>query len=345
MAKTLFLLVNSCGNIPQKLHETTSLSLGHIEDKFSRVGYLVYKITIELFINDLKTHQHMISGSFFFYASSQYDTYKSSIEDVLLYIQTCGGILIPEFIHLRAHENKFLQILQSNRLDLQIPNSVLVNTTEHLEALLNREEYPLVAKLSSGYGSSSVQKVKNAGEAKDFVADNFTETIKARKNFIARNRELKRYKGTYPLKTGKVLFQKFIDGTDHDWKVLVFGDKLFTLKRYYNKDDFRASGSGNFDFSAKPTQALLDFALKISKKLDSPFASLDIICDGDAHRLLEYQCLHFGLMTAINSTCHYVFNGSKFDDISGTIDIDEVISETLYAFIEDKLHTSETRLD
>lgn len=335
MKTKLFLLTNSTNNIPQKLHETESIPLCSIKSRFERADFEVIQLDYESFINNVELHYENINGNFFAYASSQYPTYKDSINDTLLFIKSCGGKLIPDYEHFVAHENKFFQVLESKRLGLEMPKTTLINTTDHLQSLLSDLNYPQIAKLSSGYGSSTVRMVETAEEASKFVKASFTDTVPPRKNFIKRREEIKRFQGKYPLKTGKVLFQEFLSGADHDWKVLVFGEKLFALKRFFRKDDFRASGSGNFDFNEKPDEKLLQFAYETSKKIDTPFVSLDIIKTQAGYSLLEYQCVHFGLMTAMNSIQHFEYIKDKgFEHKLGQVNIDEIIANSFMDYIE-----------
>lgn len=336
MKTILFLLTNSAGHIPQKLHETESVSLSSIKKCFEEASFEVIQLDFESFINNLPLHFNNIKGNYFVYASSQYPSYKESINDILLFIKNCGGKLIPDYEHFVAHENKFLQILEGNRLNLEMPKTTLINTTDNLQSLLSDLAYPQIAKQSSGYGSSTVQMVTSPEQASQFVKNHFIDTVPPRKNFLKRREELKRFEGKYPLQTGKVLFQEFLEGADHDWKVLVFGKKLFALKRFFRKNDFRASGSGNFDFNEKPDDRLLQFAYETSKKINTPYASLDIIETKKGYSLLEYQCVHFGLMTATHSIHHFEYcDGKGFELKQEKIDIDSVLADSLLSFIKD----------
>ena len=114
-------------------------------------------------------------------------------------------------------------------------------------------------------------------------------------------------------------------------------DKLFYLKRNIAKNDFRASGSGNFDNKTKPSKEIMDFAYSVKVKLNTPFASLDVIEIKDKKpMLIEYQTTHFGLYTAINSISHFIINKDNKEWIESfnKIDIDQIIAEELLIFIK-----------
>ncbi|MDD4205657.1 MAG: hypothetical protein PHH55_06235 [Candidatus Delongbacteria bacterium] len=134
----LFILTNSVGSIPQKLHETESFSTDLIQKYFINKHFEVRVLTFDKFISEFSGLKNNIKGSFFIYASSQYPEYYSSIEDILLLIRRSGGILIPKFIHFRAHENKYLQELIKTDLEIETPGSVLISS---LEEGMNKIKY------------------------------------------------------------------------------------------------------------------------------------------------------------------------------------------------------------
>ena len=337
MKTKFFILTNSANGVPQKLHETESVLLSTIKKRFEFGGFEVIQIDFESFINGLEIFDESIYGSYFFYASSQYTEYKDSINDILVYVKSRGGRLIPEYEHFVAHENKFYQILASRRMKLRMPQTILVNTNEKLPLLLSDLVYPQIAKLSSGHGGNAVHMVHNFDQACKFIDDSFTDTVPRRRNFIKRRKQLKRFQGRYPLKHGKVLFQEYLIGVDHDWKVLVFGKKLFALKRFFRPNDFRASGSGDFEQSAVPDENLLEFAYETSKKINTPFVSLDVIETNSGYYLLEYQCMHFGLMAAMYADHHFEnYDGTRFEIKKNATDIDSLLAESLFTFIQEK---------
>ena len=332
--KTIYFLTNSAGKIPQKLHETVGLDLDIISEYFISKGFKTNVLTYNEFISNDK-YLNNIYGNYFFYASSQYPSYYSYIEDILLFIKDNGGIIIPEYSLFKAHENKFLQELNKKKLLIESPKSILVGTIEEGLETIKTFTYPIVAKLSSGFGSSSVSLLHSENEAISYLDKNLTDTVKKRKNIFKRDNKLEKYNGKYPLKTGKLIFQEFIKDLTYDWKILIFGEKLFYLKRNIKKDDFRASGSGNFDNKSKPNRKIMDFAYSVKEKLGTPFASLDVIEKDGKCMLIEYQTIHFGLYTVINSLTHFILDKSCNDwkESTGSVDVDMIFAEELYQFI------------
>ncbi len=80
----------------------------------------------------------------------------------------------------------------------------------------------------------------------------------------------------------------------------------------------------------------MDFAYDIKEKLDAPFASLDIVEKDNRCMLIEYQTIHFGLYTIMNSLSHFILdkNRNEWKESIGKVDVDRIIAKELYLFIE-----------
>lgn len=333
MIKKLFILTNGCGKIPQKMLETESIDVESIRSFFLEHNFEVILYKFDEFSSSFSDLKDKIQGSYFFYSSSQYPEYFSGIEDILLAINEFDGILIPKFIHFRAHENKFIQEFVKSNNNISTPRSFLFTSIEESEERLENLKYPVVAKLATGYGSCSVELIRTKNQALNFLNKNLVDVVKPRKNFLKRNSKIREYLAKHPLKVGKLIFQEFIDGIENDWKILIFGNKLFYLKRYFKKNDFRASGSGNFDNSTPPSLELMKFAMTVKEKLDTPWVSLDIIQKNKDLYLIEYQCVHFGLYTAIKCESYFENIGNEFIEVKKQVDVDKLFAEELYQYI------------
>src|SRR5690606_36646491 len=105
--------------------------------------------------------------------------------------------------------------------------------------------------------------------------------------------------------------QDFISNLACDYKVLVFGDRYFVLKRNVRKSDFRASGSGDFEFVDPPVD-VLDFAKAITDTLKNPYLSLDIAQSDQGCHLIGFQATNFGPYTLLNAPYRYINNGKNW---------------------------------
>src|SRR5690606_36210743 len=120
---------------------------------------------------------------------------------------------------------------------------------------------PYVYKPVEGAGSSGERKAVDDGERTRIIRKK--AGLSRTRKIINLARFFKLTKSEYLIyRYNKKTFsayvtQAFVEGLDCDYKVLVFADKYYVLKRGIWKGDFKASGSGLFDFQTPP-DGLLD---------------------------------------------------------------------------------------
>ena len=311
MRSEVIILLDSMKRLPQKLHETESLDINYLKQLLEKSNFRVTTMTYNTFLENINTID--CGKNIFLYASSQYKQYKDYIEDILLYIVNAGGKIIPNFHLFRSHENKSYQEFYKYQRNIKSPKFNIVGTYEEGLRIFENADYPIIGKTVDGFGSRGVRQINNIIEGKKFIKKNMSSGVHLNaaglRNFARRFK----YKNQYPRKRGKILLQEKINDVNHDWKILIFGNDYFCLKRSVRKNDFRASGSGNFDFEAVPSNIVLGFAYDVKNKLDTPWVSLDIIEKGENCYLIEYQALHFGLSTLINNRYLYEYDENKND--------------------------------
>lgn len=259
----------------------------------------------------LDHHEVSANRPLILYTSSEdkYGLYKSFIEDIVFGLEQQGATILPAFKFLRAHNNKvFMEYLRktSDYFPIKTINSQFFGTCEELKANLSIISFPAVIKPASGAMSRGVFKAldgKGLLKAASKIAgsqDIFHDTkeilrkIKYGQNYIKESS-----------KRNKFIVQNFIPGLSNDWKVLVYGNKCFVLFRKNRKNDFRASGSGNFIFTKDIPVGMLDFAYNIKEYFNVPHISLDIGFDGSNFHLIEFQFLYFGTTTLEKSTFYF----------------------------------------
>ncbi len=271
------------------------------------------------------------------------DKYKSFIEDIICSLQFSNHICLPNFHFLKAHNNKvYMEMLRNvfHFQDTEIFNSQFAATIQELEHL--NIEFPIVVKGHAGALSKSVFKAKTRKEL-----SNIFKKIAAKLPISKRVRErLRRFKhrNNYSGESivfGKVVLQQYIENITHDWKVLVYFDKLFVLKRQNRKNDFRASGSGLFSYTEQVPKQILDFALACRKKLGVPHVSLDIALLNDQPILFEFQAIYFGTKTLENSTYHFTRVNTNWELTSGSVELERIYVYSILQFLnsdESTLH-------
>ena len=328
--KKIYLLTNSCGLIPQRTYERESLNIEIMANIFRNNSFEVLTLNFNTFING----NYEITNNYFFYASSQFTAYKEYIQDILIHIKSNNGIIIPNFNSFIAHENKMLQELEMKRLDIKSPSSNIVGTYEEGMDFLNKSTFPIIAKKSKGFGSKTVEKINSIKEGKIFLKKNLTDGVTLNIGYFKWLYKKWKYNTLYPRQHGKVIFQEMIENLLFDWKVLIFNDVCFVLKRFIKKDDFRASGSGIFDYKAIPSDKVLNFALEIRKKLNIPFASFDIVESNNQCFLIEYQSIHFGLLTASNAEVYYKYENNNWNTYKKDLEVDYFFANSIVDYIK-----------
>lgn len=242
------------------------------------------------------------------YGSSDQPSVRAFYKDVLLLVDRRSRLL-PRIEHLFAHENKGFQELYKQQLGIDGLHGQYLFDLDQLKTPV-----PFVFKTVDGAGSAGVRLVASQKELERLRRDHFRPSLKrriitavrlTRMGLAERSMYMYRHKG---LELGVV--QDFIPGLKFDYKVLVFGDKFYLLRRTNRENDFRASGSGIFNFPRTPEHDVLDFARAVFNTLDAPYISLDIARDNSGRcALIEYQAVHFGPYTLINSPGYFSHSG------------------------------------
>ncbi|MGR5066499.1 ATP-grasp domain-containing protein [Photobacterium sp. DNB22_13_2] len=284
-----------------------------------------------------------INGNIFISSSSQNLKRKQYIEDICFDIQSRGGTLIPNFDMIKCHENKGYQALLSARLGVKKPAEEYIVLGD---ASPSSFSYPCVIKTIDGAGSNGVALAKDENDLKRFHLKNimkFSGTsliIKYLKQVIKKNLKHKTYseeQNAYYKTVLPACKQELIPNLSHDFKVLVFGDKYFCLKRNIRKNDFRASGSNLFELVDEIDSKVLDFCRDTFNKLDVPYLSIDVAVNNNDCYVIEFQAPHFGPYTALSANKYFTFDKvqSKWNkNINGDIELEELYAESLCRFVQ-----------
>jgi hypothetical protein len=273
-----------------------------------------------------------IEQSIFITSSSQNLVRKRYIEDVCHELVARGARVIPSIDMLKAHENKGFQVFLSERLGLKKPVEEYVLLGEGTFKVARQ----FVIKTIDGAGSNGVALIKNNVDLFKFYLINAIRFIGLKNLGKSFKQKLKRFipllsyskeQDFYYSSTIACCKQELIEDLSFDYKVLVFHDKLYFLKRNIRKNDFRASGSNDFEFVDEVDHSLIEFCYESFLKLNEPYVSFDIAESGDEYFIIEFQGLHFGPYTALNNRFYYEHLNGKFSKKLN----DEFILESVYA--------------
>ena len=263
--------------------------------------------------------------------------YRDYVEDVLLGLDAVGALIIPKYTLYRAHHNKvFMEILRDLMPieDAHRIRSLLFGTLEELNKNLSNIVFPCVIKTASGASGSGVFC---ASSAKQLIK--YAKKISRTQNWVSELWDFGRavkHKGYLreSLHRRKFIVQSFIDGLSHDWKVLVYGDRYYALRRNNRSNDFRASGSGLLEYREDTPYPVLDFASKIYNYLDTPNLSLDIAYDGTNVYLIEFQCVNYGTHTLDTSPFYFTRSNSGWQRVSEPSCLEFVYARSVALYLD-----------
>ncbi len=337
--KRLILLTDYKGNFGSHWGATTyrsGMDISVLKKHFANADYQLEVYTFSEFAN-LNSEFREVPV---IYTSSEdigYH-YKDFIEDVILFAQEGGALVIPRFAHLRANNNKvFMELLLKNlRGSLQTgPYARVYGVFE--EAEREQRKYPAVIKEPRGAMSRGVQK---ADDKKSFAryAKRISRTPHLKSDVKDHLRTFK-HKGyqSESLYRNKFVSQEFIPGLQNDWKVLIYGHKYFIFSRPVRPGDFRASGSGfmNYTFGSacEFPEGIFDFAEKVYQHLEVPQLSLDIAFDGQSFYLIEIQSVFFGTVGVIKSDVYFQRDGKEWKEQPKQHPLERLYAESIISYL------------
>jgi glutathione synthase/RimK-type ligase-like ATP-grasp enzyme len=173
--------------------------------------------------------------------------------------------------------------------------------------------FPKVFKLRGGAGATNVRLIKSRREARKIAKKAFNDGflpinrisrfkdrlwgLRRDKNFAAVRKvgtgfghlfiptEIERFS---PRQKGYVYFQDFVPGNNYDTRLVIVGNRCFGLRRYCRKDDFRASGSGLFEYDPKLFDIrAIQLAFETVRKLDAQSIAFDFVILNSEPKIVE----------------------------------------------------------
>jgi hypothetical protein len=338
--KEIYALTDYNGNFGSKWKSTpyrSGYDKNLLKKYFAEYGYdLIY-----IPLSSVNIDRSQWVGRNVIYTSSEYAglDYKSYIEDVVYSLELIGAQVIPKYKYLKATNNKvFMEFLQKTLVQHPLP-SYGFGTLEEFEKALGAGTIPLpcVIKTSESRMSRGVECAQTKDEALTKTRS-ISRAIKPKAELIELLRAMK-YKG-YQKKSkyqGKFIVQPLIEGLDRDWKILIYWDKVFVLKRGIKKGDFRASGSG-VDYKAGgdsgiPTH-VLDYVYGYYKELGVPNISVDVGLGGNIPVVFEIQAVYFGTSTHWKSRDFFLKTESGFELKRKSTDQEEDYVYSIVKFLE-----------
>jgi glutathione synthase/RimK-type ligase-like ATP-grasp enzyme len=214
-------------------------------------------------------------------------------------------IVFPSFYDGWHYDDKIAQkyLLEALNAPL-IPTYVFYDKKEALN-WINKVELPKVFKLKGGAGSANVQLIESQAAGVRlikkafgrgfspvnkgyYLKESFRKFKEKKINLIRLVKNMVLYflpkdkKFVKQKESNYVYFQDFVPNNKSDIRLVVINQKkVFGLQRFVRDNDFRASGSGSFNFLNKDDveDNVLRMVFNITKKLKMDSVAFDIVFD------------------------------------------------------------------
>ncbi len=308
MKHRILLLTDYALRIPQRLRATESFNITDLATHLRSGGTDVVITHYE--DPELFTMVSTLGVTHCLPATSFYLGYRHLVNSIVPVLECIGVRLIPSCVHLLAYENKTLQTALASALSLAMPETRAVATYEEFTRAAEVMGLPVVTKNPHGFASAGVRLITSQDELKQVGHEVFSE----------------RQVGTKGI--GMLIVQKYLPQLKGDWKIIVLGNHAASLYRHVRPGDFRASGSGLFEFRRASDQ-VLDFAMSVKQKLSVPWVSCDIAETEDGPILIEFQVVHFGTTTIDKAPEHYLKLAAGWKTVAGVVPAESAMADAI----------------
>ncbi len=225
-------------------------------------------------------------------------------KNILSALKSNGCKVFPDQADSQHFDDKVAQSYFMKALGLDSPENYPLHSLNAVDEWTKKvKEFPVVAKLRTGSGSSNVKLINNEHELKRYAKlmfgrginstpsttfklksnlnstkslDEFFKRIKRIPEFLFSRTQAK----SLPNEKGYVYLQEYIPNVNYDLKIAVVRDKLSFVARGTRPGEFRASGGGKLFYDkALVTKPIIDSAFKAFDALGSECTGLDMITD------------------------------------------------------------------
>jgi glutathione synthase/RimK-type ligase-like ATP-grasp enzyme len=319
-------------------------------------------IDTSIFINTLKKHEfdvklydtqklyknlQNIENENIFYSFSQKHNYRNYLLDLMYELKEKNRI-IPNYELLKCHENKGYQEILKRKYNLIDLESKYYSSSSKIDT--SSVDYPIVLKSIDGSNGNNVFLCKNESELisrlKNFsYIDLKTQFDLYRRKYLRKKKQFKLYPNysnitdyyqykDYISNDKQLILQEFVPNQIKDYRVIVMGNKLYSMERFNRENDFRASGSKKFKFNIDANEELFNKAKNVASTLDSPCLSMDFIFDerDNKYKLIEFQALHFGISAIVGNDKYYKYD-NKWMIYENNKSFEEILAESLIDYL------------
>jgi len=223
---------------------------------------------------------------------------------ILTALKASGCRVFPDLADSSHFDDKVAQAYLLKALGLETPTNYSLHSQAAVnDWILNKGQFPVVAKLRTGSGSNNVVLLSNEKDLRKYSSKMFSKGMKSTPNtlfklksnlkstnsinvFISRLKRVpeflfsRRSAKSLPKEKGYVYLQEFIDNVNYDLKIAIVGDRLSFVARGTRPGEFRASGGGTLFYDKNLLdRSMVEAAFQAYDALQSDCTGLDMIKD------------------------------------------------------------------
>ncbi len=248
----------------------------------------------------------------FIFSWIHYDAYYDRATTILPIIENDYRVkCLPDQATCWHYDDKIKQYLRLKAQGFPVVPSWIFWEKEEALSWIKTAPLPLVFKLKSGAGSSSVLLVKTRNQARRLINIMFVKGIvtgkipslastyfrdlnlyKEMRHFARRMKNRLQGIDPYPYwrrHKNYVYFQEFLPGNTYDTRVTTIGSRVFAYRRFVREKDFRASGSDNWSLDrSEVDMEMVKLGLEISQQMGFQVMAYDFLYDQNRNpRIVE----------------------------------------------------------
>ena len=269
-------------------------------------------------------------------------------KQLLFALEHSGKVVFPDFNTNWHFDDKVAQKYLLELVECPTPQNHVFYEKDAAINWARNASYPLVFKLRRGAGSFNVKLIKSFSNAQKLIHKAFGRGFSNYDGFLAFRETYDHWKKGKSSKlsllkafvrifiqpkfakvagreVGYVYFQEFIPNNDSDIRVIVIGNKAFAIKRNVRENDFRASGSGNIEYSKKYfDDKTIKMAFEIAAKLKTQCVAFDFVYKDDNPLVIE---ISYGYTHAAYAPCEGYWDSAlswfpgSFDSCEWMVDV------------------------
>lgn len=316
--------------------------------EYMEINKLEY-VLLDPYDNDIISYIKKLQITHFMWHFSQ-NNYKDILhaKTFLTVLNKMGIKTFPNHNAYWHFDDKIAQKYLLEAVGASFVNSKVFYNKEEALRFFENTTLPIVFKLRGGAGSINVQLVRTRNKGKKLINQAFSTGFyafdsKAILNDVYRqfrnNKSIRNFLRIikwslasisppseikiYGRQIGYVYFQEFVPNLNYDIRLIVIGNKCFFLKRNTRNNDFRASGSGLFEFEPIGLNRIaVHEAFKIANMLKMDCVAFDfVITENNIPKIIE---ISYGFLPKFYDNCLGYFNYNA-EWIESSVDLDKEI--------------------